>query len=134
MLSGSRTGKKHWFCASMVIVIVTLLTLSWLTVRPDSPVNRANYNRIQVGMTSHNVDSLLGLPMEDLPPLSYEDIRADEDVAMLVTTWPHSIRHWKTDTHMITVIFDAEGKVVGKSYSRDPEVGLFRRVIDWLGL
>jgi hypothetical protein len=84
-------------------------------------------------MAITEVEGVLGASSDDLPPLSYQDIDADES-ELPTSPPPHELRFWKEDTHMITVTLDGQGKVAGKSYLRDPGTGIVRRVIDWLGL
>ena len=68
-----------------------------------------------------------------IPVLTYQDIHADES-ALWTYPPPHELRFWKDSTHMIIVILDSHGRVAGKSYSRDPDASIVRRIMDWLGL
>jgi hypothetical protein len=94
-------------------------------------VNWANYDRVQIGMTRAEVHALLGEPSDGLSPLGYEDLDADER-ALPRSPPPPELQSWRSETHEIFVAFDARGRVVSKSYSRDPGVGWPRRVVDWL--
>lgn len=85
-------------------------------------------------MTVVEVEALLGKADQSLPPLSFNDLHADEDPALLAQSGPHVYRHWRDGDYMITVVFDWQQRVVSKSYSRNPDVSLFRRIVDWAGL
>ncbi|MEO8941593.1 MAG: hypothetical protein ABI453_13670, partial [Isosphaeraceae bacterium] len=90
------------------------------------PINRRNYDKIQVGATLANVEEFLGRSDDGLMTLTYIDLASREDRDLLLRTIPHTLRHWKNDTHMITVILDSRSQVVGKSFSHAPGVALPR--------
>jgi hypothetical protein len=117
-----------------LLAAVTIALLMWAVLPPHASVSRGNYNKIRVGMTEAEVEALLGGPGEDLAPLTYEDVHVDELPPLQLHSLPYRLHHWRSNTHMITVIFDREGRVAGKTYSRDPTVSFLRRFIDWLGL
>jgi len=127
-------GLKRCLYALVAVALACVVFLIWALLTASDTVSRGNYNKIHVGMTEAQVEALLGVPGEELAPLTYEDVHADEQPGLLLRSFPHRLRHWRSGTHMITVVLDSEGRVVGKSYSRDSGVGLPRRIIDWLGL
>jgi hypothetical protein len=98
-------------------------------------VNRANYERIQVGMTQTEVEAIMGSRARvDLPWLGQEDIAFDERPLLLLHSPLEAVQYWQSGDHQLTVRYDASGCVVSKYYARHPEVGSFQRFLDWLGI
>jgi hypothetical protein len=122
-----------WLTVPVAMGVGCILLLARSAATARGPANRGNYDKIKIGMTEVEVESLLGAPGEELAPLTYQDIRADEPREVLLQSASHALRHWVGDSHMITVIFDPQRKVVGKSYLHDQNVGPLRRIVDWLG-
>ena len=119
----------------VVLCFAALLTggLAWIWV--PGRVSRANYNRIEIGMSEAEVTSLMGRPPVELAPLGYEDVHAVENLqTILESPWPRTVRSWTTETHKVNVVLDGTGKVVSKSYSRRPDAGAVARLLDTLGL
>src|SRR5438477_8664921 len=102
----------------MIVLFLAVVLLAAVLVSP-APVNRRNYKAIQVGMTIGEVEEVLGQPDQSLAPLTFQDLDADERPTLLAQTTPHTLLHWRRKKYMITVVLDSQGKVVGKSYSRD---------------
>ena len=115
------------------VLSTAVLAAAVVRLNTRGNITRANYDKIRTGVTLAEVEAILGAPSDDLPPLSYQDIQADES-ALWTYPPPHELRYWKNETHMITVIVDSQGRVAGKSYSRNPDIGAVRRIIDSLGL
>jgi hypothetical protein len=128
-----RTKSRLFLYGLLATVVLVALIATLVRLKPQSSISRANYDKIQPGMAITEVEAIVGAPSDDLPPLSYQDIHADES-ALRTYPPPHELRFWKDNTHMITVILDSQGRVAGKSYSRRPDISVVRRIIDWLGL
>ena len=118
--------------AAVICVVATLVGLS--TTR-DPIINRANYNKIRLGMTESAVDELLRGTSVDLAPLNFEDVMFDESADALLREYPppHTSRSWKGDRYMISVIVDKHGRVAAKYYKRAPDASLIDRCADLLG-
>jgi hypothetical protein len=97
-------------------------------------VNRANFDRIQVGMAEAEVEAIMGGPGEELAWLDQEDLAVDERLSLLVRCPPEKLRCWHSAGHQISVSYVATGHVVSKYYTRHPESGFLSRFFDWLGL
>jgi hypothetical protein len=95
-------------------------------------VTKWNYDKIRPGMTLAEVVHILGVPSNDLPPLSYEDIYSDESQLWKYPP-PHEIRFWDDGTFMITIVIDSNGYIAAKSFSRGRNLGLIRRILNYLG-
>jgi hypothetical protein len=119
-----------------ILLGVTLFMVGYVALGRSGPVTRANYNRIQIGMSQSNVEAIIGGPGAELAPLGWDDIHFVEDSpTILAAPWPHNVRSWATETHRIGVLFDGKGNVIGKYCQRHPDkTSRFERVIDWLGL
>jgi hypothetical protein len=86
-------------------------------------------------MARAEVEAILGGPGDELGRLEYDDIQAEERLNLLRgSSTGGELRHWKNDAHQVTVIYDANGRVAAKYYSRAPDVWIGRRILDWLGL
>ena len=109
--------------------------LFYLCQRSSGPVTRANYDRIRMAMTLADVETLLGCPGEELGPLGFEDLHADEQLPLILQApQPHRLRSWTSTRHKISVIFDGGQRVIGKSFSRSPGANSLHKLLDWLGL
>jgi hypothetical protein len=97
-------------------------------------VNRANYDRIQVGMAEAEVEAIMGGPGEKLAWLDQEDLAVDERPSLLIGCPVENMRCWHSAGHQISVSYDATGHVVSKYYTRPQESGFLQRFFDWLGL
>jgi hypothetical protein len=127
-----RRKSRLLLCGLLAAVIVVGITTVIVRLSLHGNITRNNYDKIRPGMAITEVETSLGAPCDDLPPLSYEEIDADEG-ALWTYPPPHELRFWKDNTHMISVFLDSQGRVAGKSYSRDPHTSVIRRVIDWMG-
>lgn len=107
-----------------------------LTATRDRIANRSNYDRIRLGMTRGEVDQLLGEPSVDSGPLNYVDVTFHESGKELLITYPppHTLRTWKGDRYLISVIFDKHDRVGAKYYKRTPQASTLDRFADWLGM
>jgi hypothetical protein len=98
-------------------------------------VNRANYERIRVGMSQAEVEAIMGRrPGVDLPWLGLEDIVFDERPRLLLHSPPEEGQWWQSGHHQLSVWYDASGHVVSKYYARHADVGTLQRFLDWLGI
>jgi hypothetical protein len=118
--------------AGFVCLAVVMVPVFWL--HRTGGVSRGNYNQIRIGMTEAEVESILGGPGDELGLLGREDVHAEEPRELLLTHWPQKQRCWQDDTHQINVEYDASGRVVARSYTRNPEAGFVTRLLDRLGL
>jgi hypothetical protein len=82
---------------------------------PRSPINRASFERIEVGMTLKQVEALLGGPRRDestspvVPDVPQHEYLPDFGHFL----WRESF--WVSDTLGVRVDFDADGRVTRKA-------------------
>jgi len=95
-------------------------------------ITGTNYAKIRIGEKLSEVEKILGKSQEGLAPLNHQDLHADESGLMVSPPW--DLHFWMDGSYMITVMVDSRGRVATKSYSRSPDVGIFRRIVDWAGL
>lgn len=124
----------------LVLVMGLLIALSvviglLLFTSPSPAINRVTYAAIQGGMTEREVADLFGVRAGDYRTgdVLYDGAKAtDEAFGGNVTL----SREWLGDEGMVQVGFDAEGRVVGKTFvvvgrsSHNPLARL-RRVFRW---
>jgi hypothetical protein len=115
---------------------VIALALGTLVASRDPIINRFNYNGIQLGMSDSEVNELLKGASVDLAPLNYEDVTSDESREALLHQYllPHTLRNWKSDRYLISVIFDKDSRVASKYFQRAPDASAIDRIADWLGV
>jgi hypothetical protein len=129
-----RWSKARWLFSLLVVVVVLGLVTVFGRTMIRNGVNRANYNRIEVGMTEAEVQAIMGRPSSELPWLDQDDIVFDERPDLLLRSPPEKGQFWQSGQHQLSVWYDASAHVVSKYYTRHPEVGIFQRFLDWLGL
>jgi hypothetical protein len=76
-----RTKLKLFVYGLIATVVLVAIIAAIVRLNPHGSISRANYNKIRPGMVMAEVEAFLGAPSDDLPPLSYEDIHADESAA-----------------------------------------------------
>ena len=91
---------------------MTLAVLALLP--PRARVTKANYDRIEEGMTREQVEKLLGG-------------RGDEWIGRNVIVWFNDWDHAK-----VFICFDDRDRVVEKTW--EPPLTFLERLYDWLGL
>jgi len=127
--------KARLLIAALIAVVCFGLVLGYcLRSMFRNGVNRANFNRVQVGMTQAEVEAIMCRPGESLGWIGTEDIAADERHSLLLRSPPRRGECWQSGTHQLSVWYDAQGEVVCKYYSRLPETGRLERFLDWAGL
>jgi hypothetical protein len=100
--------------ASVLLVpAASLLFILWMELPAGSRVTRGNFNRVQMGMTFGEVESILGLYN---PSAQHPEDDGDKD---------YGDRDWRYGSTRITVQF-RNGRVVGKGMGGD-FVDKFRR-------
>jgi hypothetical protein len=135
MAQRKRVVLKCCLCGLGTFAFAGALFLVWAVQFGSDAVGWGTYSRIQIGMTEAEVEALLGGPGEEPPvPLYYKELHAHEQPELLLKSAPHTYRHWRSDSHMISVVVGHQGRVVAKSYSRAPDDSLLRRFLDWFGL
>jgi hypothetical protein len=121
----------------LALLAASISAVAWLSGHGN--ITGVNYARIRIGMPLRDVIAILGAPSTDVPPLTYEDIHADESSLQKLGTpvypdffWDNA--YWHDGSHLIFITTDGAGRVIAKSYSRAPTTGRLRRLVDWLGL
>ena len=92
--------KRWWFWVATVLIMAGIAATALLIYPSQSKITRANFDRIQTGMTSEEVEQILGEPTQaawDTP----------ENSASL----------WQCDVTEILICFDADHKVWGKDFT-----------------
>jgi hypothetical protein len=126
--------KRVWLVSLPVAAIGLALSAFACRGMIRDGVNRANYERIQVGMSRADVQAIMGgRPGVDLPWLGVEDIVFDERSRLSLHSPPKG-QWWQADQHQLAVRYDASGHVVSKRYARHADIGAFQRFLDWLGI
>jgi len=104
----------------LVTVIVVSLIFVGLTVnmifQPKSSVSKANFDRIQIGMTKEEVDKIFNWGKGEWSESSFgeakQDVAKEDVVAGCVA--------WGGDDGIATVIFDLRGRLVHKEWTDRP--------------
>jgi hypothetical protein len=123
--------KARWFIGVLLAVLCSALLLAFgLRGMIRNGVNRANYERIQVGMARAEVEAIMGGPGGDLPWLGQEDIAVDERLPLLLHNSPEKVECWQSGNHQIIVWYNARGESVSKYYTRHEDTGLLQRFLD----
>lgn len=127
--------KAQWFIGVLIAVLCSALLLAFgLRGMIRNGINRANYDRIQVGMARAEVEAIMGGPGGDLPWLDQQDIAVDERVPLLLRSPPEKVECWQSGNHQIVVWYNTHGESVSKYYTRHKETGFFQRLSDWMGI
>jgi hypothetical protein len=133
-MHGKRIGFKGiGFALGIAMLLASLVTCLICTCYPTR-VSQGSYRKLKIGMPRSEVEAILGGPGDELGRLEYDDVQAEERLDLLRGSSAFELRYWKNDTHQITVIYDANGRVATKYYKRAPDVWIGRRFLDWLGL
>ena len=110
--------KKRWFIATALLATCAGLTLAVQALLPPSPgVTKANFDRIEVGMTKSEVEVRFGRVSERL------QVTADG----LVCEW------WTSPAGSTVIAFDERGAVAEKRWL-EQEQSFFQRIRAWLRL
>ena len=121
---------------SILVLAILLLgvgiALVALRARSHPLVNRANYERIAVGMSRAEVEQILGVPNDELPPLATVYIATDEE-AFNRNPKAALPDYWAGGSHHISVLFDKDDRVAAKYYKRDDDAPVWDRLLDALG-
>ena len=121
---------KRWIPAA---VAVTILVFSGLIVLPNHlagpGVTRANFNRIETGMTLDEVEEILGGP----PCFDAPNGRSWIGLALMCVTRHYSREVWGGNDGAVTVEFNAQWRVAEKSWTESPDsfFGKLRRWFSW---
>lgn len=104
-----------WVIVAVCLALAVVLAGA-LVVRPHPVVNRANFERVNEGMTRAEVEAILGrLPGDDAPA---------PDAAVC---------SWMGDGTEILVAFDKNGRVEGCALVEPRGAAFFYRLRAWLG-
>jgi len=99
----------------------------WWCLTGVSGITRASVWRIKVGMTTREVDSIIGVPCGD-----YRSNKQEVSIDGFLDGVAH-IREWYADSGTIFVHFDAQGRVFERSYLPYSE-SFLDRLYQWLGI
>jgi hypothetical protein len=127
--------RRPLFISALLLAILLLgfgIALVALRARAHPLVNRANYERIAVGMSRAEVERILGKPNVELPSLATVDVVADEDT-FFRRPRPTMSDYWAGGSHHISVHFDIDDRVAAKYYGRDDDAPVWDRLLDALG-
>lgn len=116
--------------ASLCVLLILAVVIWW---PPSGPINRRNYERIQIGMPLAQVERLMGGPGRDIGPVGWNDVAFDEDRLRSWRAAPSTLRNWYDSNHMITVHIDSNHNVVNKYFQCRPDATWFLRWLAWLG-
>jgi hypothetical protein len=95
-----RSILKRWYFWVTLLVFLPLLFVSiGLIYSSQGPINQANFDRVQEGMTEEQVVAILGEP-------TFKEGFVFADTLM-----------WLSGPDVITVTLDREGKVFAKGYN-----------------
>jgi len=99
----------------------------WWSLTGVSGISRGSVWRIKAGMTHKEVDAIIGVPCGDYrsnkPGASSDGFLEGVE----------QIREWYADSGIISVHFDAQGRVIERSYLPYSE-SFFDRLYQWLGI
>lgn len=105
--------------AILGFVILVVVVTGYLLLRQTNPINRANFAKVQEGMTDKEVEQILGKSSGPWPFNDREGIRVD---------------YWGRDNTLIVVLFDDDNKVKHKEFSDAKEETVLEKVRRWLGM
>jgi hypothetical protein len=104
--------KKRWIVLAGMLAAGGCLTLAVLALLPPRPgVTRANFERIEHGMTLEEVEKILGGEGPDSPVLGPLDMNMKTSGPVTELHWVHPDR-----TTLVAVDFDGDNRVVRKWY------------------
>jgi hypothetical protein len=104
------------------------MTVAVLAILPPRPgVTKANFDRIQEGMTRAEVEEIFG------GPSSEDVVISTKDGKMIITFDQPRVKGWGADDGLAVIEFDEKGKTKEKSWSGLP-LSLFDRIRRWLHL
>ena len=109
-----------------VCVVLALGLAGWYALRPH-PINRANFERIQEGMTCADVEAILGGPPGDYT--------TPFDLPLARSFGMQRVTAWFGDEGCVGIKFDDEGRVRMAWFapSRRSQMSLLQRLRAWLG-
>jgi hypothetical protein len=108
--------KKRWIVLAGMLAACVCLTLAVLAMLPPRPgVTRANFERIQDGMTRAEVEKMLGGQGPDSPLLGPLDMNMKTSGPVTELLWVHPDR-----TTFVAVDFDGDNRVVRKYWEESP--------------
>jgi len=109
--------KRWWFWAAAILLTAGITAGVVLVHSGQSKITKANFDKVQIGMTAEEVEQILGEPTQrawDLP---------GENSANL----------WLCDVTEIMVYFDADHRVSNKDFTRGTTWDYLRYVLSkWL--
>ena len=117
-----RLTQKHYVYAglfTLAVVSVFILLIGYLTW---SPINRQAVARIERGMTEAQVAAILG------GPCTMEMAIQADLAAHKMFVGARSMKTWRDERAICTVLFDGAGLVLGASFHETPDPGLIWRI------
>lgn len=113
-------GRWPWVLLLLSCIGLSIAALYWYR---SAAINRVNFDKIQLGMSLAEIESLLGKATPDIPEGVMADIRSSQSAALEIsrlTAPPGSMvriestsYHWKSRSREIHVLV-VEGKVLQK--------------------
>src|SRR5713226_2640438 len=102
---------KKKFLALLICLVLVFLAYPYFAPKPQ--VNRTNYEKIQLGMTSNEVQAILRVPPGDYStgPVHFHSVK---QLALAGIVPPGKEKTWNCDDGQITLWFDNQGVVVFK--------------------
>jgi hypothetical protein len=122
-----------WVVAFILIFVGLWPLEDWIL---NWPASRMNYERIQLGMTLPEAESIVRKKAgrDWTPPALYWDFDEMQAEGPRALTNEGASRYWTNSSHRIDLVIDAQGAIIGKSYLCNQDVNGIRRVIDMLPL
>ena len=115
--------KKRYFAVAGLLTACFCVILAVLTVLPLHPgVTKANFDRIEIGMTLPEVEAILGTDRGSRPILT--------DIMLPIG---HEVEEWGGDEGFANIIFDEGKRMVRKDWDSAPLPFLdrIRRRLPW---
>jgi len=107
-------------------------------IRPQSPINKTNFDRIILGANLRDVEEILGVPPGDYTTQSSMDEEPVEDLdllRLLLSKVKHpNVKRWFGDNAIVVVEFNGKGQLDDKWFFRvrRQAEGLVSKLRRWL--
>jgi hypothetical protein len=113
--------KRRYLTVAGILAVCICLTLGVLAIMPPRPgVTKANFDRIEEGMTLPEVEAILG-----------SDRGSRGIVTEVFLPIGHEIEEWGGDEGFANIVFDERRRVIRKDWN-DAPLPLLQRIRRWL--
>ena len=128
--------KRRWqWVAGGLLVTLLGTAAAWLLLSRGPQIDPASYDRIMVGMTTADVEAIIGAPSGDYSSrkvTSFVMLRNDRAVPKSKDGFNESV--WVGRTHVIAVEFDDDYRVVGKDIGEVQDPPWWDRLLAMFGI